>query len=185
MKTVGLRELKNRLAEYIRDVRSGESVVVTDRGEIVAELTPPGHGPGHAGVPASLAALARRGLVTIGARGDRSLYPRLPRARRRRHTAAQLLRLPFPSKPIRTLDAIHLASVLVARPAVAGLELLSFDDRIRKAAITLGVRVHPAESCPGRAICRAAQGAGLIRGAGDHASAASLRPSSPVPWRRK
>lgn len=52
-------------------------------------------------------------------------------------------RRPFPSKPIRTLDAIHLASVLVARPAVAGLELLSFDDRIRRSATRLGVRVHP------------------------------------------
>ncbi|MBI3280993.1 MAG: type II toxin-antitoxin system VapC family toxin, partial [Acidobacteria bacterium] len=33
-------------------------------------------------------------------------------------------RQPFPGEPIRTLDAIHLASVLVARSAVAGLEVL-------------------------------------------------------------
>jgi predicted nucleic acid-binding protein len=52
-------------------------------------------------------------------------------------------RQPFPGDPIRTLDAIHLASVLVARSAVAGLELLSLDDRIRKAAGRLGVRVRP------------------------------------------
>lgn len=52
-------------------------------------------------------------------------------------------RQPFPGDPIRTLDAIHLASVLVARSAVAGLELLSLDDRIRKAARRLGVRVRP------------------------------------------
>lgn len=50
---------------------------------------------------------------------------------------------PFPGEPIRTLDAIHLASVLVARSAVAGLELLSLDDRIRRAAGRLGVRVRP------------------------------------------
>ena len=42
MKTVGLRELKNRLAAYIREVRAGEGVLVTDRGEVVAELVPPG-----------------------------------------------------------------------------------------------------------------------------------------------
>jgi uncharacterized protein with PIN domain len=52
-------------------------------------------------------------------------------------------RQPFPGEAIRTLDAIHLASVLVARSALAGLELLSLDDRIRKAAGGLGVRVRP------------------------------------------
>ena len=52
-------------------------------------------------------------------------------------------RQPFPGEPIRTLDAIHLASVLVARSAVAGLELLSLDDRIRKAAKRLGLQLRP------------------------------------------
>lgn len=52
-------------------------------------------------------------------------------------------RQPFPGEPIRTLDALHLASVLVARSAVAGLELLSLDDRIREAARRLGLRVRP------------------------------------------
>ena len=54
-------------------------------------------------------------------------------------------RQPFPGDPIRTLDAIHLASVLVARSAVAGLELLSLDERIRRAAALLGIRVQPAQ----------------------------------------
>jgi predicted nucleic acid-binding protein len=52
-------------------------------------------------------------------------------------------RLPFPGEPIRTLDALHLASALVARGAVAGLELLSLDERIRRTARLLGVRVLP------------------------------------------
>ena len=91
VKTVGVRELKNRLSEYIRQVRSGESVLVTDRGEVVAELTAPGHGATDASVPAGLLALARRGLATLGTPGDASLYPALPRTRRRRKTARQLL----------------------------------------------------------------------------------------------
>jgi antitoxin (DNA-binding transcriptional repressor) of toxin-antitoxin stability system len=41
MKEVGIRELKNRLSEYIRLVRAGEVVMVTDRGEVVAELRAP------------------------------------------------------------------------------------------------------------------------------------------------
>jgi predicted nucleic acid-binding protein len=51
----------------------------------------------------------------------------------------------FPGPPIRTLDAIHLASALVARSAIAGLELLSLDERIRRAASMLGVRVQPVQ----------------------------------------
>jgi predicted nucleic acid-binding protein len=52
-------------------------------------------------------------------------------------------RRPFPGEPIRTLDAIHLASALVARSVVAGLELLSLDERVRRVAGRLGLRVHP------------------------------------------
>lgn len=52
-------------------------------------------------------------------------------------------RQPFPGDPIRTLDAIHLASALVARSAVAGLELLSLDDRIRGVAKKLGLTLLP------------------------------------------
>ena len=33
MKAVGVRELKNRLSEYLRLVRNGEEIVVTDRGD--------------------------------------------------------------------------------------------------------------------------------------------------------
>jgi prevent-host-death family protein len=91
MKTVGVRELKNRLSEYIRQVRSGEGVLVTDRGQVVAELTPPGQGATDTSVPAGLAALARRGLLAIGAPAGGDLYPALRRSRRRKHTAAQLL----------------------------------------------------------------------------------------------
>ena len=50
----------------------------------------------------------------------------------------------FPAEPIRTLDAIHLASALVARSAVAGLELLSLDERVRRAGKALGFRLQPA-----------------------------------------
>jgi hypothetical protein len=38
-----------------------------------------------------LLGLARRGLVTLGEPGDAAIYPALPRRRRRKLTAAQLL----------------------------------------------------------------------------------------------
>ena len=91
MKTVGVRELKNRLSEYIRQAKSGEGVLVTDRGQVVAELTPPGHGATDASVPAGLLALARRQLLVIGAPTDSSVYPALRRTGRRKRTAGQLL----------------------------------------------------------------------------------------------
>jgi prevent-host-death family protein len=91
MRAVGIRELKNRLSEYIRQVRAGDAVLVTDRGEVVAELVPPGHGTTDPAVSAGLLALARRNLVSIGTPGESDLYPRLRRSNRRRRTSAQLL----------------------------------------------------------------------------------------------
>jgi prevent-host-death family protein len=76
MKTVGLRELKNRLSHYVRQARSGHEIRVTDRGEVVAELLPPRRGEG---ARRGLADLARRGLVTLGAANGPRLYPRMPR----------------------------------------------------------------------------------------------------------
>ena len=52
-------------------------------------------------------------------------------------------RQPFPGEPIRTLDALHLASALVAAASVPDLDILSLDDRIRTAAQGLGFVVQP------------------------------------------
>jgi predicted nucleic acid-binding protein len=52
-------------------------------------------------------------------------------------------RRPFPGEPIRTLDAIHLASALMARSVSAGLDLLSLDRRIRSSGRKMGFRVQP------------------------------------------
>ncbi|HET9985591.1 MAG TPA: hypothetical protein VFQ38_18460 [Longimicrobiales bacterium] len=41
MRVVGIKQLKARLSEYLRDVRRGEVFLVTDRDEVVAELRPP------------------------------------------------------------------------------------------------------------------------------------------------
>jgi predicted nucleic acid-binding protein len=59
-------------------------------------------------------------------------------------------RHPFPTEPVRTLDAIHLASALAVRSAVPGVELLSLDDRIRRAGKQLGFRLQPERVDPVR-----------------------------------
>jgi len=40
MKTVGTRELKNKLGQCIAHVRRGQSLIITIRGEAVAKLSP-------------------------------------------------------------------------------------------------------------------------------------------------
>lgn len=92
MQTVGVRELKNKLSEYLRRVRLGERVLVTDRGEVVAEFLPPGQGQVDPALPVGLQALNKRGLLTLGASAATELYPALSRKQgERRRSAAQLL----------------------------------------------------------------------------------------------
>lgn len=52
-------------------------------------------------------------------------------------------RRPFPTEPIRTLDAIHLASALAAKSVIPGVQVLSLDERIRRAAKNLGFSLQP------------------------------------------
>lgn len=49
----------------------------------------------------------------------------------------------FPVEPVRTLDAIHLATALVLRGALGPLTLLSLDRRVRENAAALGFEVFP------------------------------------------
>lgn len=37
---VGTRELKNRLSQYLRRVKAGETVVITERGKPVGQIVP-------------------------------------------------------------------------------------------------------------------------------------------------
>ena len=41
MRVVGIKVLKNKLSEYVKLAASGETVLVTDRDRVVAELVPP------------------------------------------------------------------------------------------------------------------------------------------------
>jgi antitoxin (DNA-binding transcriptional repressor) of toxin-antitoxin stability system len=68
MKTVGIKQLKAQLSEYVREVKRGEVYLVTDRDTVVAELRPPGVYPAQrapkAGVAERLAELTEAGVVT-------------------------------------------------------------------------------------------------------------------------
>jgi antitoxin (DNA-binding transcriptional repressor) of toxin-antitoxin stability system len=64
MRAVGLKVLKNRLAEFIRLAAGGETVLVTDRSRVVAEIVPPQAGRAFYADDALLATAVREGSLT-------------------------------------------------------------------------------------------------------------------------
>jgi prevent-host-death family protein len=64
MIAVGLKTLKNKLAEYVRLAAAGETVLVTDRERVVAELVPPQSGRSLLANDALLADAVRQGWLT-------------------------------------------------------------------------------------------------------------------------
>lgn len=40
--TVGTRELKNKLSEYLRRVKAGQTIIVTERGKAIGQIIPIG-----------------------------------------------------------------------------------------------------------------------------------------------
>lgn len=62
---VGARELKTRLGTYLQRVREGRTLVVTDRGEPVAELRP---FRSDDSLPSALLKLSTSGAVTLPTR---------------------------------------------------------------------------------------------------------------------
>ncbi|MCE3242834.1 MAG: Prevent-host-death protein [Deltaproteobacteria bacterium] len=64
MRAVGLKVLKNKLSEYVRLAEQGETVLVTDRDRVVAELSPPQKSRSPMLADAVLAEAVRQGWIT-------------------------------------------------------------------------------------------------------------------------
>ena len=78
MRAVGLKTLKNKLSEYVRLAAGGETVLVTDRDRVVAELTPPRAGRAPLLADAALAEAVRQGWLTPPSLKLDGPPPRLP-----------------------------------------------------------------------------------------------------------
>lgn len=78
MQSVGIKTLKNRLSEYVRAAVAGETVLVTDRGRVVAELVSPRVRDDASPAEQRLGELMRQGLL---APAKISPKERLPRRR--------------------------------------------------------------------------------------------------------
>ena len=61
---MGLKVLKNKLSAYVRLAASGETVLITDRERVVAELVPPQEDHASNPLEAILADLVQRGWLT-------------------------------------------------------------------------------------------------------------------------
>ena len=78
MRAVGLKVLKNKLSEYVRLAGGGETVLVTDRDRVVAELGPPREGRSPLLADARLAEAVRRGWIAPPALPGADPPPRQP-----------------------------------------------------------------------------------------------------------
>ena len=78
MRAVGLKVLKNKLSEYVRLAEHGETVLVTDRDRVVAEIVPPDKSRSPLLADALLADAMRQGLITPPALPSTDVPPRKP-----------------------------------------------------------------------------------------------------------
>ena len=81
MRAVGLKILKNKLSEYIRLAAGGETILVTDRDTVVAEIVPPGLGRSSDVSDAILAEAVRQGWMSPPVRSTKKPPPRKPVSR--------------------------------------------------------------------------------------------------------
>ena len=78
MRAVGLKVLKNELSEYVRLAQGGETILVTDRDRVVAEIVPPRPDRSELASDAVLAEMIRKGWITPAARPSMGPPPRAP-----------------------------------------------------------------------------------------------------------
>jgi prevent-host-death family protein len=87
MISTGIRELKNKLSHYVRQIEAGKRVAVTAHGRVVAELVPPGAGTGGSSRYEELVAA---GIIVPAIEHDEA-PPEWPDIRLSRGTVAELI----------------------------------------------------------------------------------------------
>jgi antitoxin (DNA-binding transcriptional repressor) of toxin-antitoxin stability system len=78
MRSVGLKILKNKLSEYVRLAERGETILVTDRDRVVAEIVPPEPSRSPVLADAMLAEAVRQGWIMPPALSSKGVPPRSP-----------------------------------------------------------------------------------------------------------
>jgi len=78
MRVVGIKVLKNKLSEYVRLAAGGETILVTDRDHVVAELSQPQASRAPLVADTVLAELVRKGWLSPPLVKSNVPPPRLP-----------------------------------------------------------------------------------------------------------
>ena len=73
MRRIGSRELKNRLGRYLREVKRGSSLLITERGEHIATISPKAASEKDETFDELLNQLEKQGLIRRG-RGKLSKF---------------------------------------------------------------------------------------------------------------
>lgn len=81
VKAVAVKELKNRLSSYLREVKDGEIVLVTDRGKVIAELRRPTTMSPPTAEQDALLRLAEAGVLDLGLPQNSAAYRPSPLAK--------------------------------------------------------------------------------------------------------
>jgi len=95
------------------------------------------------------AILRARATARLTAEQERAAVQALRRFERRCYLVAVTdavlarARRAFPVEPVRTLDALHLASALVFAGALGPIRILSLDDKVRENGAALGFALAP------------------------------------------
>lgn len=98
---------------------------------------------------AGIAYLETSALMRVCIEGDEPLRRRLSKLESRvdrmpvEDDIVERCRHAFPVEPIRSLDAIHVASAELWSQRVGAITVFSIDPRVRDNAVALGLPVHP------------------------------------------
>jgi antitoxin (DNA-binding transcriptional repressor) of toxin-antitoxin stability system/predicted nucleic acid-binding protein len=144
MKAVGVKQLKARLSEYLRLVKTGETVLITDRDEVVAELRP--------------ARRQRSAALSVDERLQALAWPRasgrgrsrVSACRRARPTGSSTRSVATGSEGRGHLLYVDTSAVL--RSTLEAGTSPSIEERIRDARVLIASRLALVESC--RALIR-------------------------------
>ena len=89
MISAGIRELKNNLSHYVRQIETGKRIAITAHGRVVAEMVPPGS-PARAEGTSRYEQLVAAGIIEPAAEPD-APPPAWPDIRLPPGTAARLI----------------------------------------------------------------------------------------------
>ena len=73
MITVGVRDLKNQLSQYLKYVKEGEKVVVTEHNKIIAEISVPENKDNSTKIEDKLIELSKEGEIILAKRNSSRL----------------------------------------------------------------------------------------------------------------